>query len=540
MYNALPIALAPVLGNPVNLLQAALDGASPDASIADNLAALVRGAGRLLGQLPLLAELLPPETLAWKLQLLQQGCAAVGPILGSVPQRVLLVVGDQDLLIPSKEEGKFLQKQLRRAHLRVERGRSHALLQEGGVDLVAIMQEEGALVHSRRMSARLTKRAKGSGFGSAAPIELPTEVELKRYADRTTAFGRRLASPVFLSTSPSGDVCMGLGNLPTPGNGPVLFVGNHQTLALDLGVLCEELLKEQGIMVRGLAHPVIFGNTLQTSPAPTNPQQPSSTTSGAAEGQGSLSPFDIIPTFGQLLAGNGPNIPFLPFNNGGRARREQATDGRQAFADFMVEFGAVPVSGRNMARLLQNGESVLLFPGGVREAYRRKGEEYRLFWPKRAEFVRMAAKWGATIVPFAAVGVDDSLDILLDADELRRAPILGQMVANRASKLPRARRGVTAVDEDDQEEAFVSPLAVPKFPPRRMYFLFQKPIATRKEDMEDRARVEELYAEVKGSVEGGLEYLLRRRAEDPYENFQKRVFYEAASGGRPAPTFPLH
>ena len=36
------------------------------------------------------------------------------------------------------------------------------------------------------------------------------------------------------------------------------------------------------------------------------------------------------------------------------------------------------------------GESVLLFPGGVREAYKRKGEEYRTFWPEEPEFVRMS------------------------------------------------------------------------------------------------------------------------------------------------------
>ena len=33
----------------------------------------------------------------------------------------------------------------------------------------------------------------------------------------------------------------------------------------------------------------------------------------------------------------------------------------------MTTFGAVPVGGRNVFRLMQNGEAVLLFPGGVRE-----------------------------------------------------------------------------------------------------------------------------------------------------------------------------
>ena len=29
------------------------------------------------------------------------------------------------------------------------------------------------------------------------------------------------------------------------------------------------------------------------------------------------------------------------------------------------------------------GEAVLLYPGGVREAFKRRGEAYGLFWPER-------------------------------------------------------------------------------------------------------------------------------------------------------------
>lgn len=36
-----------------------------------------------------------------------------------------------------------------------------------------------------------------------------------------------------------------------------------------------------------------------------------------------------------------------------------------------------------------------------------QGEEYKLFWPEQSEFVRMAARFGATIIPFGVVGEDD-------------------------------------------------------------------------------------------------------------------------------------
>lgn len=39
--------------------------------------------------------------------------------------------------------------------------------------------------------------------------------------------------------------------------------------------------------------------------------------------------------------------------------------------------------------------------------YRYRGEEYKLFWPEKGEFVRLAAASGAIIIPFSAVGIAD-------------------------------------------------------------------------------------------------------------------------------------
>jgi hypothetical protein len=45
--------------------------------------------------------------------------------------------------------------------------------------------------------------------------------------------------------------------------------------------------------------------------------------------------------------------------------------------------------------------------------------------------------------------------------------------------------------------------------------------------------------QVKGEVEGGISYLLRKRLTDPYADFGARVLYEAApwNGNQQAPTF---
>ena len=73
-------------------------------------------------------------------------------------------------------------------------------------------------------------------------------------------------------------------------------------------------------------------------------------------------------------------------------------------------------------QLFKKNATVLLFPGGIREVYHRKNEDYQLFWfvgdvffviiffficffrPEKVDFVRMAALTDAIIVPFAAIG----------------------------------------------------------------------------------------------------------------------------------------
>lgn len=38
---------------------------------------------------------------------------------------------------------------------------------------------------------------------------------------------------------------------------------------------------------------------------------------------------------------------------------------------------------------------------------RDRGEDYKLFWPEKGEFIRLAVDSGAIIVPFSAVGIAD-------------------------------------------------------------------------------------------------------------------------------------
>lgn len=85
--------------------------------------------------------------------------------------------------------------------------------------------------------------------------------------------------------------------------------------------------------------------------------------------------------------------------------------------------GGVEGTRENCAKLMEQGEHILVFPGGAREVAKRKDEKYKLVWKKRYGFVHMAVKYGYPIVPFAVVGPDDMVDVVWDANDIVKSPL---------------------------------------------------------------------------------------------------------------------
>lgn len=90
---------------------------------------------------------------------------------------------------------------------------------------------------------------------------------------------------------------------------------------------------------------------------------------------------------------------------------------------LLHRFGAVRGTRNNCLALLEQGEAVVVFPGGGREAIRRKGEKYVLKWEGRTGFARMAIQAGVPIVPLAMIGVDDAFDIVFDGQHPVMRPL---------------------------------------------------------------------------------------------------------------------
>lgn len=177
--------------------------------------------------------------------------------------------------------------------------------------------------------------------------------------------------------------------------------------------------------------------------------------------------------------------------------------------EILKTFGIVPGTRANMRELMRRGDLILVFPGGAREVAKRKGERYQLIWKNRLGFAVMAIEGHYPIVPFASLGIEDALDIVLDTDNPLMAPLrkLCEKLLN-VEPLPIVRGiGLTPVPR-----------------PERLYFWFGEAISTdqyRGVADEDNAR--ELRARTAASIEGGLDFLFGERENDPERSLLQRL-----------------
>jgi pimeloyl-ACP methyl ester carboxylesterase len=150
-------------------------------------------------------------------------------------------------------------------------------------------------------------------------ITIPTKKDMEE-VERNFGPFLNAVSPIFLCRGEDGMLTRGIESLPTGlGGRPVLLVGNHQIYGADCAQIIREFINKKDTLVRGLAHPLVFNDR--------------------------------------------DSIPFL--------------------APTLKKFGAVEVSPAAIFELLKSNSTVMLFPGGAREALHGRGEEYKLFWPEK-------------------------------------------------------------------------------------------------------------------------------------------------------------
>ncbi|KAK2977353.1 hypothetical protein RJ640_013332 [Escallonia rubra] len=417
-----------------------------------------------------LADNIPKDTLRWKLKLLKSAAAYAISRLHAVtaelygPVQVDLVASyfcngilvylwpvmllrnsGRDYLLSGEDEAQRLSRSLQNCNICYFKDYGQAILLEDSFNLLTVIKGTCKYCCSRKHDFVM----------DFVPPSI-SECEQALEAHRWYLFA---ISPIMLSTLEDGKIMRGLAGIPN--KGPVLLVGNHMLLGREIIPLVSEFIRENNVLVRGLAHPAF------------------------------------------LKAGQSNEFSHY---------------------DFVKACGALPVTASNFFKLPATNSYALLYPGGLRESFHHKGEEYKLFWPEKPEFVRMAAKFGATIVPFGVVGEDDLAEqLVLDFNGMLTLPGLNDDIRRMNEEI----RQFSELGERIYQEIH-SPGLLPKIP-GRLYFLFGKPIQTkgRAEILKDRECAKELYLQIKTEVERNIAYLIKKREEDPYRGIIQRTMYRA-------------
>ncbi|KAL9170733.1 hypothetical protein ABFS82_04G165900 [Erythranthe guttata] len=406
---------------------------------------------------------IPVETILWKLNMINEMQNHLNSNLRTVDAQTLILNSGKDILLSSITEQENLRSVLKRCEVRSFIGNGDPLFLDDTFDLAAAIKR--ASYYRRGRSVDFI-----SDFMPPSPSEFDMVYDPFRWMDVAV-------NPVMLSTLDNGKIIRGLSGIPS--EGPVLFVGNHMMLAMDLVPLVSKFVIERNITVRTMAHPLYFERLTKDGKLP------------------DLSFFDV----------------------------------------FRV-LGAVPVTAANMYKLFKLKSHVLLFPGGIREGYHRKGEDYKLIWPVEPEFVRMAVKFGAKIVPFGGVGEDDVLQLLLDSDDQMKIPPLKSLIEELTNEAVRLR---TDAGGEVGKQLLYYPIALPKLP-GRFYFLFGKPIPTagREDILRNKDKAKEMYLEIQNEIDKCIVYLKEKREKDPYRNLLARLPYQGFNGfDSQVPTFDI-
>jgi 1-acyl-sn-glycerol-3-phosphate acyltransferase len=123
---------------------------------------------------------------------------------------------------------------------------------------------------------------------------------------------------------------------------------------------------------------------------------------------------DLLCTLGTLWELLGPDAPLYGLAHD-FAMRQVPPLGR-----LLQRFGAVRASPANAARVLAAGGTVLVYPGGDLEAYRRSALRDRIVLGERTGFVRVAQRAGVPIVPIVAHGAHRSAWVFADGAGVAR------------------------------------------------------------------------------------------------------------------------
>jgi 1-acyl-sn-glycerol-3-phosphate acyltransferase len=232
-----------------------------------------------------------------------------------------------------------------------------------------------------------------------------------------------------------------------------------------------------------------------------------------------------LPSAGALLVGNHTIYGFLdlPFMMAEiwKSRRlairglgEHAHYAVPLWRDLLAIGGMVRGTRENVRALMRDRQTILVFPGGAREVNKRRGQQYQLLWRERIGFARLAIEQAYPVVPFAAVGVDDMLDVIVDQNNPIYGPLSRGYEKLMGFPTPPVVRGIGLTP-------------IPRLD--RLYFWFGEPIDSTRfgSRFDDTAAARALRDEVKHDILAGIQFLRDERDQDPHRGLSSRLLHRA-------------
>ena len=193
----------------------------------------------------------------------------------------------------------------------------------------------------------------------------------------------------------------------------------------------------------------------------------------------------MLKEHGRFLRGLGDKFLFANEKMGDRVLKMGGTMGHPAVCTALME----------------DGQDLLVFPGGAHEAVKRADDMYQLQWKERYGFVKLALKHGYTIMPFGMVGPDEFYSHLIEGDEIPESALGG--ILKRFGML----------DENTRPD-MLPPIPIGAlgslFPkPKRCYLGFGQPIhLTAQKKKPTKAQLTKIRDQVASEIEEQLAQLL--------------------------------
>jgi len=88
------------------------------------------------------------------------------------------------------------------------------------------------------------------------------------------------------------------------------------------------------------------------------------------------------------------------------------------FETLMRKIGEIPASHENAEEALRAGNSVLVYPGGAREAFRPWTDRNKIVFSGHRGFIKLALRTGVPVVPVTAHGGHHTLVVISRGDEM--------------------------------------------------------------------------------------------------------------------------